>query len=238
MAYRTHRVVVVIPARGGSKGVPRKNLRQINGQTLVERAVRASLSSGTADQVYVSTEDDEIAAVAQRCGAQIVLRPPSLAGDAVPTQDVLLHAAKFLSADILCLVQCTAPLMGGADLDGTVSRLVETGADVAIACTPSDAMSFQELDSGELRPIEWDVLAPPTRRQDRQVIWDVEGSVWATWLRDFVARGRFHSQRMVAHHVARRRLDIDSEEDLAWAQAILGAEKRLTEYGGGVYYPS
>lgn len=230
--------VAVIPARGGSQGVPRKNLRVIdtfNGETLLGRCIR-TVQASSVNKCYVSTEDEEIAAHAIQCGADVIERPAALATSEAMTVDVLLHAAKFLTADILCLVQCTTPLMVPEDIDSTITRLVETGADVAIACTPSDALSFREVD-GYLAPVGWDVHQVVMRRQDRDPLWDTEGSVWASWLTAFRRRRTLHTERMVAYHAERRRLDIDSAEDLDWARAII-ARKHLTTLGPVIYDPS
>ena len=108
-------VVVVIPARGGSKGVHRKNLQPVGGIPLVGRAVRAALAAKLVDRVYVSTEDAEIAAVAHEYGAEVIARPKKLADDAAASFRVMHHATDVLKcqgepADLLVSLECTCPL--------------------------------------------------------------------------------------------------------------------------------
>lgn len=99
----------LIPARGGSKGVPRKNIREICGKPLIAWTIEAALAAKGLDRVVVSTEDEEIAAVARRYGADVLLRPPELATDTASTQDVMVHALQNLPAETLVLLQPTSP---------------------------------------------------------------------------------------------------------------------------------
>ena len=85
------RVVAIIPARGGSKGVPRKNLRRVGGVPLIERAVRTASETDSIDLVVVSTDDDEIAAVSEAAGARVVRRPADISGDTASSESAILH---------------------------------------------------------------------------------------------------------------------------------------------------
>lgn len=123
---RTGRVVAVIPARGGSKGVPGKNLRRVGGVSLVARAAASCLAAGSIDEVYVSTDDDEVAAEARAAGGSVIDRPADLAGDLASSESALLHALDVLGAagrsvDIVVFVQCTSPFIAASDLDAAVA---------------------------------------------------------------------------------------------------------------------
>ena len=98
--------IAIIPARGGSKGVPRKNLQTINGETLVARAIRTTMAARLVDAVYVSTEDAEIKAESLRCGANVITRPDALARDESLTDDVIVDAVcRIGHGDINCTIQ-------------------------------------------------------------------------------------------------------------------------------------
>ena len=116
------RVAAIIPARGGSKGVPGKNLRRVGGRSLVERAVDACIAAELIDSVYVSTDDPDIARVAEAAGAWVIGRPPELSGDLASSESALLHALDQLTAagaspEVVAFVQCTSPFIAPGDLD-------------------------------------------------------------------------------------------------------------------------
>lgn len=108
-------IAAIIPARGGSKGIPRKNLRRVGGIPLIGRAVLAAKGSRWVQQVFVSTEDAEIAVVAQQYGADVIWRPADLATDTASSESVLLHALDEIErkwakqVDVLVFIQCTSP---------------------------------------------------------------------------------------------------------------------------------
>ncbi|MER7395960.1 acylneuraminate cytidylyltransferase [Streptomyces sp. NPDC000151] len=135
-------VVAVIPARGGSKGVPAKNLAAVGGVPLVARAVRECLASRLITDVVVSTDDDAIAATARGAGAVIVRRPGAIAGDTATSEAAVLHAMDAYetehgaAVDAVLLVQCTSPFLAREDIDGVASAVVEQGADSALTVAP------------------------------------------------------------------------------------------------------
>src|SRR5919112_939049 len=118
---KSTRTVAVIPARGGSKGVPGKNLRRVGGRSLIVRAVHACQAADAVDAVYVSTDDYEIASAATQAGANVIIRPDDIAGDTATSESAILHALQQLGAagvepEVLVLVQCTSPFILPADL--------------------------------------------------------------------------------------------------------------------------
>ncbi|WEH15676.1 N-acylneuraminate cytidylyltransferase [Streptomyces sp. VNUA24] len=141
-AATARRVLAVIPARGGSKGVPAKNLAPVGGVPLVTRAVRECLAAGLVTHVVVSTDDHAIAAAARESGAEVVLRPAAIAGDTATSEAAVLHALDAHEAlhgatvDVVLLVQCTSPFILREDIDGVARALVEHGADTALTVAP------------------------------------------------------------------------------------------------------
>ncbi|MBH5336542.1 acylneuraminate cytidylyltransferase [Streptomyces pactum] len=136
------RVVAVIPARGGSKGVPAKNLAAVGGVPLVARAVRECRAARLVTDVLVSTDDAGIAAAARGAGAEVVQRPSGIAGDTATSEAAVLHALDVFedrhraTADVVLLVQCTSPFIVREDIDGVVAAVVEDGADSALTVAP------------------------------------------------------------------------------------------------------
>jgi CMP-N-acetylneuraminic acid synthetase len=122
-------ILAVTPARGGSKGVPRKNLRLVMGKPLIAWTIEAALAARRIDRYVVSTEDDEIATVARRCGAEVLHRPATLAADEVDTLTVLQHALTEVPADTLVLLQATSPVRDVGLVDRCIERFVQEGAD-------------------------------------------------------------------------------------------------------------
>ncbi|MFI0237117.1 cytidylyltransferase domain-containing protein [Streptomyces sp. NPDC016845] len=141
-ATPVRRVLAVIPARGGSKGVPAKNLAPVGGVPLVARAVRACLATRRVTDVVVSTDDAAIAAVAREAGAEVVTRPAAIAGDKATSEAAVLHAMDAHEAlhgaavDVVLLVQCTSPFIAREDVDGVVRAIIEDGADSALTVAP------------------------------------------------------------------------------------------------------
>ncbi|WP_055696579.1 N-acylneuraminate cytidylyltransferase [Streptomyces silaceus] len=136
------RVLAVIPARGGSKGVPAKNLAPVGGVPLVARAVRECLAARLVTDVVVSTDDHVIAEAARAAGAEVVLRPAAIAGDTATSEAAVLHAMDAHeerhghTVDVVLLVQCTSPFLTREDVDGVAGAVVENGADTAVTIAP------------------------------------------------------------------------------------------------------
>lgn len=146
------RVLAVIPARGGSKGVPAKNLAPVGGVPLVARAVRECRASRLVTDVVVSTDDQAIAAAARQAGAEIVLRPAAIAGDTATSEAAVLHAMDAHEAlhgapvDVVLLVQCTSPFIVREDVDGIVDAIVRNGADTAHTVAPFHGFVWRDAD--------------------------------------------------------------------------------------------
>ncbi|NGO80465.1 acylneuraminate cytidylyltransferase [Streptomyces sp. YC504] len=151
------RVLAVIPARGGSKGVPAKNLSPVGGVPLVARAVRECLTSRHVTDVVVSTDDDAIAATARGAGAEVVLRPAAIAGDTATSEAAVLHALDAHEAlhgaavDVVLLVQCTSPFLVREDVDKVAAAVIDEGADTALTVAPFHGFVWR--DAGDEPPV-------------------------------------------------------------------------------------
>lgn len=170
-------VVGLVPARGGSKGIPRKNLAPLAGKPLLAWTLEAARASKMLGRVVVSTDSEEIAALARELGAEVLGRPPELAGDETPMLDVVRHAVRELGApDVLVLLQPTSPLRRSEHVDAAVRVLLETGADMVVSVVEVPHQyrpdSLMALEDGRLVVLRPDL---PGRRQDKPVVYARNG---------------------------------------------------------------
>lgn len=246
MAEAVLRTLGVIPARGGSRGVPRKNLREVAGEPLIVYAMRTAQESKALTSFVVSTDDDEIAAVAGRFGCPVLRRPAELAADDTPMVEVLLHALEQCEAagaarvDAIVLLQPTAPIRTGEDVDRAVALLRrDPNVDCVISVCPMDdvhpARMYRIEEDGWMEPLwaDWE----RARRQDLPVVYYRNGAIYVCRRALLLGGRRVVGGRRKAYVMARARLaNVDDERDLAVADVLvrLWKEGRLerTEESG------
>jgi pseudaminic acid cytidylyltransferase len=220
--------LAVIPARGGSKRIPRKNIRPFGGRPMIAWSIDAALKSGCFDQVVVSTDDDEIAAVARAEGASVpFLRPPELSDDHTGTIPVVAHAVQWLTdrADAgqapsqVCCLYATAPFVQPADLQRGLQLLESSGAQYAFSVT-SYAFPIQRAIrlTADGRVAMFDPAQFNTRSQDLEEAFHDAGQFYwgraGAWLQGL----RIFSPDAVPVQLPRHRVqDIDTPED--WTRA-------------------
>ena len=215
----------IIPARGGSKGIPRKNIRPLAGRPLLHWTIDAARKSGCVDRLIVSTEDEEIAAVAKERGAEVpFLRPPELAADDTPGIDPVLHALEQLPEyEWVLLLQPTSPLRSAEDIAGILDFCHEHGSPSAVSVsevTKPPHWMFYRDERSRLTPV---LLGDrPTRRQDLPPAYALNGALYlarADWLqktRDFV-----NSETVGYPMSSERSYDLDTEEDWKWMEWVM-----------------
>jgi YrbI family 3-deoxy-D-manno-octulosonate 8-phosphate phosphatase len=190
-------IVAVIPARGGSKGIPRKNLALIGGVPLLVHSILHAHQSRLIDLVVVSTDDDEIAAVAADHGAEVVHRPAELASDEAPSEAALSHAlgdvrARFDDEDdeveLVVFLQATSPIRQPGDLDGAIERVRSEGADSLFAACPQRGFVWGE-SSARLRSLTYDFRERRRRQDLGSEHWEENGSfyVFRPWVLERLA---------------------------------------------------
>ncbi|WP_329175354.1 acylneuraminate cytidylyltransferase [Streptomyces sp. NBC_01477] len=226
-----HTVLAVIPARGGSKGVPGKNLAPVGGVPLVARAVLACLRARRVTAVAVSTDDPSIAEVARTAGAEVVLRPPAIAGDTATSEAAVLHAMDAHEArtgaapDVVLLVQCTSPFITGEEIDGVVAAVVEGGADTAHTVAPFHGFIWRDpagdpAGGDSAYGVNHDKATRP-RRQDRPQDLLETGAAYAMRAAGFRAAGhRFFGRTALVRADSAKVLEIDEPADLQRARAL------------------
>ncbi|MFI6726462.1 acylneuraminate cytidylyltransferase [Streptomyces sp. R-74717] len=229
-------VLAVIPARGGSKGVPAKNLAQVGGVPLVARAVRACLASREVTDVVVTTDDAAIADAARAAGdtlgapdrVHIVQRPAAIAGDKASSEDAVLHALDAYEAmhdrkaDVVLLVQCTSPFVVREDIDGVAAAVARDGADTAVTVAPFHGFLWR--DGSALEEDNYGVNHDKSvrqMRQDRPEDLLETGTAYAMNAAGFrIHRHRFFGHTALVRTDAARVLEIDDPHDLARARAL------------------
>jgi CMP-N-acetylneuraminic acid synthetase len=169
-------VVALVPARGGSKGIRRKNLAPLGGRPLVAWSVEAGLESEAVTRTVISTEDEEIAAAGRELGADVLARPSGLAGDDTPMRDVVLHALGELGGiDVLVLLQPTSPLRRAHHVDEAVGLLLRSGADSVVSVVEVP----HRYRPGSLMALEGERLVPlgeeSATRQEKPVVYARNG---------------------------------------------------------------
>lgn len=236
MSAPTPRVLAVIPARGGSKGVPGKNLRRVGGVTLVERAVLTCRTCSSIDMVVVSTDDQTIADAARRSGAEVLIRPADLATDTASSESVLLHALNSLDpsqgVEVLVLVQCTSPFIKPVDLVSAVTMVRDGTADSTLAAAPTFEFIWRDAPNGA-EGVNHDRTYRP-RRQDMDPSWRETGAFYAMDAAGFrTHRHRFFGRTRVVPVAPELAVDIDDESDLEYAQHLaLALDHRMTAVAG------
>jgi len=220
-------VVAIIPARGGSKGIPRKNLRLLAGRPLIAHTITHACQARSIDRTVVSTDDPEIASVSQQYGAEVVLRPPEISGDTASSESALLHAVKHLEKtegyrpDLVVFLQCTSPLTSPGDIDGTVQALIDGDADCALAVTPFPYFLWQRDKQGNLTGVNHDKSMRPLRQQ-REPQYLETGAVYVMRTQGFVnAKHRFFGKTAMYVMPRERCWEIDDRVDLTIAEVLL-----------------
>jgi len=236
----TQTCVAVIPARGGSKGIPRKNVALLAGRPLIAYSIEAARRARSVDRVLVSTDDREIAAVAKREGAEApFLRPAALAGDAVPGVDVVLHAVTWLAEqqgtepqDVVCL-QPTSPLRTAEDVDAAIDLLRANDGDAVVSVTPMEGHPYwakKVLADGRLADFldagRWQRLP----RQQLPPAYVLNGAIYAARRAFLVAKRSYYGDRTYAYVMpTERSLDVDTPWDLYLAGLILADKAQAPE---------
>lgn len=212
-------VLAIIPARGGSKGVPRKNIRDVVGKPLIAWSIEEAKKSVYIDRLVISTDDQEIANIAVQWGGEVpFLRPAELARDDSPGIAPVIHILKtegFSEYDLVVLLQPTSPLRKVEDIDGAIAFMVNRNAKACVSVVEPDKSPFWMffLDgTGHLVPLlEGDFAC----RQDIPPVYALNGAVYVAEVSWLLSKQAFISDETVAYTMPKdRSIDIDTETDL------------------------
>ena len=222
------RVLGLVPARSGSKGVERKNIKLLGGKPLLQYTAEAALAARTLTRIVLSTDAAEIADVGQRCGLEVpFLRPSELARDETPMLPVVQHALNWLSDqgenfDAVCLLQPTNPFRRPEDIDGCVDLLAASDADSVVTIRPvpdeyNPYWVYRIGDEGSLQLFSG-ATEPLSRRQVLPSAYYRDGSVYVTRTNVLLTGNSLYGDRMLGYPMAgNRAVNIDDGED--WIEA-------------------
>ena len=227
-------ICAIVPARGGSRGIPRKNLRPFRGRPLVCHAIDVARAAALVERVLVSTDDPEIADVARAAGAEApFLRPAALAQDDTPTLPVLQHAVRWLegsgtSVTAVVVLQPTSPLRTAREVDAAIRIFLETGADSVASVCEVDESPFwmQRLEGDRLVPFVPEGMAY-LRRQDLPRLYRLNGAIYVTRRSVLMDTERVVGADTRALVMDRRQsVDIDDELDFQLAELVASSQVR------------
>ncbi len=220
------KAIAIIPARGGSKGIFRKNVIEIAGKPMLAWNIEAARASKFVDTVYISTDDAEIASVARNYGAQVIGRPTELAGDTATSESALVHALGVLKEqgkepDLLIFMQCTSPLTATEDIDAAVQKLLDEKADSCLTVKDFHYFVWKQNEDGSAEGINHDKRFRP-RRQDREPQYKENGAIYVMKTDGFKKAGhRFFGKTVLSLMPPERCFEIDEPADLQIAEALL-----------------
>jgi CMP-N-acetylneuraminic acid synthetase len=234
--HGTGGVLALVPARGGSKGIPDKNIRLLAGRTLLEYAARVSAESGVVDRIILSTDSERIAEEGRRVGLEVpFMRPSALAQDDTPMLPVIDHAVEFVTREgwdpeIIVLLQPTSPLRTPVHVRAAVEELRSSGADSVVTVvelprhlSPDYVM---RIDEGRLVPFLPEGTGI-TRRQDARLAFVRDGTVYAFWAKTLrEARSIYGRSCRPLVVPAEESITIDSPDDWEDAERRIAAAKK------------
>lgn len=219
--------MAIIPARGGSKSIPRKNVLPLAGKSLIVRTGEQARSSKYIDRVVLSSDDEEIAAEGRRCGIDVpFMRPARLATDEATTASVVSHALQTLRAKdgLLVLLQPTSPLRSAEDIDAAIETCISEGAPACVSVVEIDKSPywmFKTDGTGQLVPYI-DAAQRPSRRQDAPKAYMLNGAVYVVRVEHFLAEAEFTPAGTMPYVMPQERShDIDEPADFARVEQLL-----------------
>ena len=218
------KVLAVVPARGGSKSVPRKNITLLAGRPLICYTIEEAKRSASIDRLVVSTDAEDIAAIARECGAEVIMRPPEFATDTARTELALIHVCETLErtedyrADIIVTLEPTSPLRSHALIDECIQMFALTDADSVLSVLETREC-IGRIVAGRF---EYLIQEQPRRRQDREPLYKETSTVYATRADVLLKRRSVLGDRLYAVIANREEaIDINTPLDFVIVEAVM-----------------
>lgn len=220
------KVLAVIPARGGSKGVPFKNIKEVGGKPLIAWVIEAAKKSFYIDRLILSSDDDQIIEKTLEWGCEVPFRRPAeLAGDSSSTIDAILHAVESIPGyDIVVVLQPTSPLVEAFDIDACIKKMVVSSAKSCVSMTEPGKSPYWmfTLDAGGFIAPLMDEGFLNKRRQDLPAVFIPNGAVYVAFIEWLGLSRSFYGKETVCHVMPEKRsIDIDTEMDFIILDALL-----------------
>lgn len=223
-------ILAIIPARGGSKGLPGKNIKPMNGKPLIFYTIKSALESKSINKIIVSTDSKKIAEISKKNGAEILLRPQELASDDVPIIPVVKHVIREVENmghkfNIVVVLQPTSPLINSEYIENSIKKLIETKSDFVATVTEVDHHPYR------MRKFFGDKIVPFIenkdiflQRQDLPKVYRLNGAVVVGKAETFLKQGNNYNPNSDWRGVIMKQedsIDIDTELDFLYAELIM-----------------
>ncbi len=221
---KTGQVVAIIPARGGSKGIPGKNITPVNGKPLISYTIEQALACQLIDRVFVSTDADDISRVSKAYGAEVVTRPEGISGDFSSSEDALMHTLEVLQTQScyvthVVFLQCTSPIRSADDISATLNLVLSEEYDSALSVVENHKFLWRAGEAGAI-PVNYD----PQNRKMRQSIEEYQenGSIYVMKAEDLLASKCRLNGKVGLHVMAENSgYEIDSPLDLQIIELLM-----------------
>ena len=224
------KILAIIPARGGSKGIVGKNIKELNGKPLIAYTIEEAKKSEHINRIVVSTDNEEIANISKKYGAEVpFLRPLELAQDDTPTIECVIHMLNVLKEnedyipDYVCLLQCTSPLRTFNDIDGTIEKLLSTGLDSAASVCEAEVNPYwTNIFNGERLEYFLKDGKEITRRQDLPNVYRLNGAVYVAKCDVLKNEMTFETEYTTGYVMDKNSsIDIDDIIDFKFAELLM-----------------
>lgn len=222
------KILAIIPARGGSKTIPRKNIKLLNGKPLIYYTIKESIKSKYLGRIIVSTEDKEISEISKKYGAEVIERPEELAKDETPTIDVIFHVLQVVKAEnfepgLVVLLQPTSPLRNAQDIDNAIELFLKNDCESVVSVCEvehSPYWSF-EIENRYLKPIFGGKYLN-MRRQDLPKVYTPNGAIYVSTPEILRKYKSFYCSKTIPYIMPpERSVDIDNEIDFMLAELLM-----------------
>ncbi|MBU5591096.1 acylneuraminate cytidylyltransferase family protein [Clostridium sp. MSJ-4] len=222
-------ILAIIPARGGSKGVPRKNIKDLNGKPLIAYTIEGAKKSKYIDKVIVSTEDEEIAGISKKYNLEVpFLRPKELAEDDTPGINPILHAVKWFHENksdfeyVICL-QCTSPFRKAEQIDDALENLINKDADSIVSVCESEVSPYwmKRIENGVMKDF---AEGNPfySRRQDIPEMYRLNGAIYIAKTEVLIKNKNWYTKNTLAYVMDKKSsIDIDDTIDFKFAEFLM-----------------
>jgi len=228
-------ILGIIPARGGSKGIPKKNIKKLNGKSLIEYTLIEAKKSKLLSDVIVSTDDKTILKISEKHSVNVLSRPKKLSTDSSTTTSVLFHTLNKLKKsksvpDIIVLLQPTSPLRNSIDIDNAITIFLNNSCDSVVSVTKSQHSPFwiyKTTKTGHIIPILKNSVKF-TRRQDSPLFYHLNGAIFVTKTTSFFKNCSMFGKKILPYIMPyERSIDIDKNIDLKIAEFLLKTYKSI-----------
>ncbi|MBC2400055.1 cytidylyltransferase domain-containing protein [Clostridium tetanomorphum] len=229
------RILAIIPARGGSKGIPRKNIKDLNGKPLIAYTIEEGIKSKYIDKLIVSTEDKEIADISKNYGAEVpYLRPEEISKDETPGIHPIIHGIEYFDKhnnnfDYVICLQCTSPFRSAYQIDEAIEKLIEKDADSIVSVCESEVSPYwmKKIINGKVT----DFLEESTfyaRRQDTPKVYRLNGAIYIAKKHILMNYKSWYTENTIPYIMDEKTsLDIDNIMDFKFAQFLIKEKENV-----------